>query len=298
VIGGLWRRIRAVALTDVGALVTGNRTELLERLERVLVEADFGSAAYEVLDALEAELPRREWRSEDAVRRWLVEHIAALVGDGADPGRLNLGDGAGPGVILLLGVNGVGKTTQIAKLAHRLAAEGQRVLLAAADTYRAGAAEQLRVWADRLGVPCVSGAPRQDPAAVAFDALEAAAARKASVVLVDTAGRLHTQRDLMEELKKLARVIARKRPGAPHETLLVLDATIGQNAIQQGKAFGAALPLSGLVVTKLDGSARGGSVVALRRELQVPIRFLGVGEGLDDLDVFDATRFAERLLSD
>ena len=208
-IGGLWRRIKAVALTDVGALVTGNRAELLERLERVLVEADFGPAAYEVLAALEDELPRREWRSEDAVRRWLVERIAGLVGDGADPGRVNLGDGAGPGVILVLGVNGVGKTTQIAKLAHRLGAEGQRVLLAAADTYRAGAAEQLRIWAERLGVPCVSGAPRQDPAAVAFDALEAAAARKASVVLVDTAGRLHTQSDLMEELTKLARVIAR-----------------------------------------------------------------------------------------
>jgi fused signal recognition particle receptor len=298
VIGGLWRRIKTVALTDVATLLTGSRAELLERMERVLVEADFGPAAYEVLDALEAELPRREWRSEDAVRRWLLERVAQLVGNGADPGRLALGDGAGPGVVLVLGVNGVGKTTQIAKLAHRLGAEGQRVLLAAADTYRAGAAEQLRVWAERLGVPCVSGAPRQDPAAVAFDALEAAAARQASVVLVDTAGRLHTQRDLMEELKKLARVIARKRPGAPHETLLVLDATIGQNAIQQGKAFSAALPLSGLVVTKLDGSARGGSVVALRRELNVPIRFLGVGEGIDDLEVFDATRFAERLLSD
>ena len=154
-IGGLWRRIRAVALTDVGALVTGNRTELLERLERVLVEADFGPAAYEVLDALEAELPRREWRSADAVRRWPAERIAGLVGDGADPGRLNLGDGAGPGVIVLLGVNGVGKTTQIAKLAHRLGREGRRVLLAQADTYPAGAGEQLRAGAGR---------PRRNPA--------------------------------------------------------------------------------------------------------------------------------------
>jgi fused signal recognition particle receptor len=298
VIGGLWRRVKAVALTDVGALMAGDRGELLEGVERVLIEADFGPAAYELLDALRVELPRRQWRSEDGVRGWLREHIIELVRDGADPGRLALGDGAGPGVILVLGVNGVGKTTQIAKLAHRLGGEGHRVLLAAADTYRPGAAEQLRIWADRLGVPCVSGAPRQDPAAVAFDALDAAAARGASVVLVDTAGRLHTHADLMEELKKLRRVIARKRPGAPHETLLVLDATIGQNAIHQGKAFGAALPLSGLVLTKLDGSARGGSVVALRRELRVPIRFLGVGEGIEDLEVFDPARFAERLLSD
>jgi fused signal recognition particle receptor len=298
VIGGLWRRVKAVALTDVGALVAGDRGELLEGMERVLVEADFGPAAYELLEALRAELPRRQWRSEDGVRRWLRERLVELLRDGADAGRLALGEDGGPGVILILGSNGVGKTTQIAKLAHRLSGEGHRVLLAAADTYRAGAAEQLRIWAARLGVPCVSGAPRQDPAAVAFDALDAAAARKASVVLVDTAGRLHTQADLMEELKKLVRVIARKRAGAPHETLLVLDATIGQNAIQQGKAFGAALPLSGLVLTKLDGSARGGSVVALRRELRVPIRFLGVGEGIEDLEVFDPARFAERLLSD
>ncbi|OGU35457.1 MAG: signal recognition particle-docking protein FtsY [Gemmatimonadetes bacterium RIFCSPLOWO2_12_FULL_68_9] len=298
VIGGLWRRIRTLALTDVSALWSGPATGTLEQLERVLVEADFGAAAYELLGALETDLPRGELTSEEAVRGWLVRRIADLLRNGADPGRLNLGDGSGPAVLLMLGVNGVGKTTQLAKLAHRLMAQGHSVLVAAADTYRAGAAEQLRVWAERLGVPCVAGAQRADPAAVVFDAIEAAQARGANVVLVDTAGRLHTQADLMEELKKIRRVIARKREGAPHESLLVLDATIGQNAVPQGKAFAAALPLTGLVVTKLDGTARGGSVVALRRELKVPLRFLGTGEALDDLEVFDPVGFAERLLAD
>ena len=297
-IGGLWRRIRTLALTDVSALWSGRAADAMEQLERALVEADFGPAAYELLDALQADLPRGELTSEEAVRGWLVQRIADLLRDGPDAGRLDLGDGSGPAVLLMLGVNGVGKTTQLAKLAHRLLGQGHSVLVAAADTYRAGAAEQLRVWAERLDVPCVAGAHRADPAAVAFDAIEAAEARKAGVVLVDTAGRLHTQTDLMEELKKIRRVIARKRDGAPHETLLVLDATIGQNAVQQGKAFAAALPLTGLVVTKLDGTARGGSVVALRRELKVPLRFLGTGEGLNDLDAFDPTSFAERLLAD
>ena len=298
VIGGLWRRIKTLALTDVSDLLPGRSADVLEQLERVLVEADFGAAAFELLEALQAELPRGAFKSPEAVRAWLAQRIAALLEDGADPGNLHLGGGTAPAVVLMLGVNGVGKTTQIAKLAHRLLGQGHSVLLAAADTYRAGAAEQLRVWADRLGVPCVVGAPRTDPAAVAFDALDAAAARGARVVLVDTAGRLHTQTDLMEELKKVRRVIARKIEGAPHETLLVLDATIGQNAVQQGKAFAAALPLSGLVLTKLDGTARGGSVVALRRELRVPIRFLGTGEGVQDLEVFDPAAFAERLLAD
>jgi len=297
-IGGLWRRIKALALTDVSDLLPGRSAEALEQLERVLVEADFGAAAYELLEALQAELPRGALKSPDSVRTWLAQRIAALLRDGADPGTLRLGGSGAPGVVLMLGVNGVGKTTQIAKLAHRLLGQGHSVLLAAADTYRAGAAEQLKVWADRLGVPCVVGAPRTDPAAVAFDALDAAVARGARVVLVDTAGRLHTQTDLMEELKKVQRVITRKIEGAPHETLLVLDATIGQNAVQQGKAFAAALPLSGLVLTKLDGTARGGSVVALRRVLRGPIRFLGTGEGVEDLEVFDPVAFAERLLAD
>jgi fused signal recognition particle receptor len=298
VTGGLWQRVKALGLTDVSALLPGKAAETRERLERVLLEADFGAATYELLDALEGELPRGQLTSQDAVRAWLTQRIAVLLQDSAPPGRLELGDGMGPSVVLMLGVNGVGKTTQIAKLAHRLKGEGRAVSLAAADTFRAGAAEQLRIWADRLGVPCVTGAPGADPASVAFAAVEAAVARGVDVLLVDTAGRLHTQADLMEELKKIRRVLARKRAGAPHETLLVLDATIGQNSLQQGQAFAAAMPLTGLILTKLDGTAKGGSVVALRRELKVPIRFLGTGERLEDLEVFQPVRFAERLLSE
>jgi fused signal recognition particle receptor len=195
-------------------------------------------------------------------------------------------------VILVFGVNGVGKTTQTAKLAHRLQRAGRRVLLAAADTYRAGAVEQLGIWADRLGVPCVTGQQGGDPAAVAFDAIEAATARGADVVLVDTAGRLHTQGNLMDELRKVVRVVARKRPGAPHEALLVLDGTVGQNALQQGRAFADAVPLTGVIVTKLDGTAKGGAAVAVRRELGVPIRFIGSGRAIWSRST---VRFAERL---
>jgi fused signal recognition particle receptor len=192
----------------------------------------------------------------------------------------------------------VGKTTQVAKIAHRLIQEGQSVLLAAADTYRAGAIEQLRVWADRLHLPCVTGTPGGDPAAVAYDAMEAAWARNVDTVIVDTAGRLHTQADLMTELQKVVRVIGRRRESAPDETLLVLDGTVGQNALQQGRLFANAVPLTGLIVTKMDGTAKGGAVVALRRELNVPVRFLGVGEGVEDLEVFDPRRYAERLVGD
>lgn len=291
--GGLWRRIKA-------AFVGGVDAGVLEAVERVLVEADFGPVAFQLLEAMEQELRRGTLKTEDDTQRWLLERIAALVrdGDGREPGAFNLGDGAGPAVFLMVGVNGVGKTTQIAKLARRLQREGRTVLLAAADTFRAGASEQLAHWGERLGAAVVTGPAGGDPAAVAFDAIEAATARKIDVVLIDTAGRLHTHRDLMAELQKIHRVVARRRPGAPHETLLVLDATIGQNAVQQGKAFAAAIPVTGLIIAKLDGTAKGGAVVALRSELRLPIRLLGLGEGLDDLEVFDPATFAERLLAD
>jgi fused signal recognition particle receptor len=296
--GGLWRRIKAVALTDVGVLLKGGSRELLDGFERVLIEADFGPAAFPLLGALEQAMRRGTLRTEESVRDWLAARIAAALRDSVTPGYLALAGVAGPSVFLFLGVNGVGKTTQAAKLAHRLLEEGRSVLLAAADTYRAGASEQIEVWARRLGVPCVTGTPRGDPAAVAFDAVDAAAARGVDVVLVDTAGRLHTQQDLMGELQKIHRVIARRRPGAPHEVFLVLDATTGQNMLQQGRTFAAAVPLTGLILTKLDGTAKGGVIVALRAELPVPIRFVGVGEGLSDLEPFDADRFTERLLAD
>lgn len=298
--GGLWRRIREVALTDVTALLRGGDAEALEAVERVLIEADFGPVAFQLREAIEQERRRGTLKTEDDTRRWLLQRIAALVrdGDASEPGIFNLGDGTGPAVFLMVGVNGVGKTTQIAKLARRLQRESRTVLLAAADTFRAGASEQLARWGERLGAAVVTGPASGDPAAVAFDAIEAATARKIDVVLIDTAGRLHTHRDLMAELQKIHRVVARRRPGAPHETLLVLDATIGQNAVRQGKAFAAAIPITGLIIAKLDGTAKGGAVVALRSELRLPIRLLGLGEGLDDLEVFDPAVFAERLLAD
>jgi fused signal recognition particle receptor len=296
--GGLWKRIKEVALTDVTVLVRGLDHDTLEQVERVLVEADFGPAAFVITEELEQRLRRGTLKSTDAVRKWLEERIAEYLPETPDAGALNLGDGTVPAVILVFGVNGVGKTTSIAKLAHRLIGQGKSVLLAAADTYRAGATEQLRVWADRLDVQFVSGTQGGDPAAVAFDAIEAAIARNVDVVLVDTAGRLHTHSDLMEELQKIARVVGRKCPGAPHESLLVLDATVGQNALLQGKTFAEAVPLTGIVLAKLDSTAKGGAVLLVQRELGVPIRFVGVGETLEALEPFSPQRFAEQLLAD
>ncbi len=240
---GLWHRIKQVALTDVGVLVKGLDRHTLEEFERIMIEADFGPVAFELAEGMEDQLRRGALRTPDAVRMWLKQQA----------------------VILVLGVNGVGKTTQIAKIAHRLQRQGNQVLLAAADTYRAGASEQLKIWADRLNADCIVGVRGGDPAAVAYDAVDAASARRADIVLIDTAGRLHTHGDLMKELQKIARVVNRRRDGAPQETLLVLDGTVGQNALQQGRAFSTAVPVSGLVITKLDGTAKGGAVLLIRR---------------------------------
>jgi fused signal recognition particle receptor len=294
---GLWGRIKRVMLTDVGALVRGLKAADLEELERTLLEADFGvPATMELVDAMEEGVRSGRLKTSDDLRDALVARLTELLEYLPDPGRITRAD-AGLTVILVMGVNGTGKTTTCAKLARRLQREGRKVLLAAADTYRAGAIAQLEVWAQRLGVECVSGAPGGDPAAVAFDAVEAASRRGADTVIIDTAGRLHTQDGLMEELRKVNRVIARKVEGAPHETLLVLDGTVGQNALQQGKLFTQAALPTGVIVTKLDGSARGGAVAQVRRELNVPIRFIGVGEKLEDLEPFDAATFARRLLT-
>jgi fused signal recognition particle receptor len=294
---GLWARLKRFALTDVGALMRGLNAEDLERMERVLIEADFGvPATVELTQALEDEVRKGKLKTENDLRQALQSRLAALLDGSENPGAVARSE-SGPTVILLIGVNGTGKTTTAAKLARRLQREGRKVLLAATDTYRAGAISQLQVWAERLGVPCVAGAAGGDPAAVAFDAIDAAMSRGLDTVIVDTAGRLHTQEGLMDELRKVVRVVSRRLPGAPHETLLVLDGTVGQNAIQQGRLFAEAVSPTGIVVTKLDGSARGGAVTALRRELGLPIRFLGVGESLDDLEPFDSQRFAEHLLA-
>jgi len=295
---GLWNRIKEVALTDVGVLVRGLDHDTLEAMERVLVEADFGTVALDIAEDPEQQLRRGALKSEPAVRTWLAERLLALVPDTPTDARLDLGDGTGPAVIVVLGVNGAGKTTSIAKLARGLLREGRSVLLAAADTYRAGAREQLAIWAERLGADFVGGTQGGDPASVAFDAIESAAAHKIDVVIVDTAGRLHTHADLMEELRKMVRVVSRKRDGAPHETLLVLDGTVGQNALQQGRQFADAVPVTGIVLTKLDGTAKGGAVLRVQSELGLPVRWIGTGEQLEDLEPFDRERFVERILAD
>ncbi len=284
----LWERVaRVFGRRDAGAR---------EEAERIMLEADFGVAATaEILDQV-TRAPVRDGDFQAALQQAVARLLTAAAPPGGDPGALARASEP-PSVILVFGVNGVGKTTTIAKLAHRLTRERRSALLAAADTFRAGAGEQLKIWADRLAVPSVGGAGGADPAAVAFDAVAAARARGVDTVLVDTAGRMHTEERLLEELKKVVRVVAKQRPGAPHESLLVLDGTVGQNAVQQARAFAAGLSLTGLVVTKLDGTAKGGSVVAVQRAVPVPIRFIGTGEGLEDLEVFDAQSYAKRLVS-
>lgn len=286
-----------MALTDVAVAVRGGVDEgSLETLEEVLLEADFGVATTSRLVA-DVERNAREGvvRTRDELLGALRDGVeAALRGGESDPALRT--SPQRPTVILVIGVNGAGKTTFIGKLSARMRRDGRRVLIAAGDTFRAGAVDQLRVWAERTGAQFVGGATGRDPAAVAVDALEAAAASGVDVVLIDTAGRLHTSAALMDELKKVVRVIGKRCPGAPHETLLVLDATIGQNAITQGETFAAAVPVTGLVVTKVDGTAKGGVVVAVHEALNVPVKFIGMGETADDLVPFDAAEFARELL--
>lgn len=292
----LWGRLKRLATTDVGALLRKLNADDLERIEQLLLEADFGvPATMELVAALEAGVRSGKLKTDADLRAAFEAQIAAMLAGPGDPGAIFTA-APPPTVILVMGVNGVGKTTTVAKLAHRLKGEGRRILLAAADTYRAGAVAQLETWAERLGLPCVSGSQGGDPAAVAFDAVTAVKSRGLDTLIIDTAGRLHTQDGLMEELRKVHRVIARQAPGAPHEVLLVLDGTVGQNAVRQGMQFGAVIPPTGIIVTKLDGTAKGGAVVALRRELAAPVRFIGTGEGIEDLEPFDATEFARSVL--
>jgi fused signal recognition particle receptor len=294
----LWERLRDIALFDVGVLVRGGvNAGSLERLEELLLDADFGVPVSvrlvgDVESAAKLGYVRTQDEFLDALRTGVEK---SLRGGKSDP-AVTLG--AVPTVILVVGVNGAGKTTFIAKLASRLRKQGKQVVVAAGDTYRAGAIDQLRVWAERVGAQFVGSAPGSDPAAVAYNAIDSAVARRADIVIVDTAGRLHTQDDLMTELQKVARVIAKRLPGAPHETLLVLDGTIGQNAVAQARSFSASVPLTGIVITKLDGTARGGIVVAVHEALDVPIKFVGVGEKADDLVPFDAAQYARDLFAE
>ena len=278
------------ALTEQLAVATFDPgdEDAWERLEVALIQADIGvSTTAELVRRLEARGSAASF--EDA----LVEEVTALLGE---PATLAVGGGP-PSVILVVGVNGTGKTTTIGKLAHQLARHGRSVLLGAADTFRAAAEEQLEIWAGRAGAEFVGGSRGADPASVAFDAVEAGRARGKDVVVVDTAGRLHTQSNLMEELTKVRRVISSRVEGAPHETLLVVDATTGQNGLQQARLFGEAAQVTGVALTKLDGSAKGGVAIAIAHELGLPVKLVGVGEGLDDLRPFDADDFAHALLT-
>ena len=293
----LWERIKDVALTDVAVIARGGvDAGSLDRLEEILLGADLGvPVTVRLVDEVRRLATRGTLKTHDdflAVIRRLVRE-ALLTGN--SDASLTFAEES-PTVILVLGVNGVGKTTTIGKLAARLRAEGKSVLLGAGDTFRAGAIDQLRLWAERTGSEFVGSTPGGDPAAVAFQAIDAGVSRGVDVVIVDTAGRLHTSDALMEELKKVQRVVAKRLPGAPHEALLVIDGTSGQNAVQQATAFAAAVPLTGLVVTKVDGTARGGVVVAVHEATDLPLKFIGMGEQAADLRVFDAERFAAELL--
>jgi fused signal recognition particle receptor len=270
--------------------------EMIDEIEEILIQADMGlETATEMIDELRDRLRDESVDGPEGVMRLLREQVGDAVAledqslaiEGALPGQ--------PFVILVVGVNGVGKTTTVGKLAKRYVDAGKKVLVAACDTFRAAAIPQLGVWAERAGVDIVRTQQGADPAAVAFDALAAARARGLDVLIVDTAGRLHNKVNLMEELKKIRRSLAKQQPEAPHETLLVLDATTGQNTLSQAREFNQVTELTGLVLTKLDGTAKGGIAVALRREMGVPVKMIGVGEGLDDLQPFEGEAFAKAL---
>ena len=293
----LWTKIRDVALTDVGAIArAGTIQGSLEKLEEVLLEADFGVAATMKLVAeVEARAKRGVIRTEEEFQTALSSAIEESLTSGNSNPRILKAD-TPPTVVLVVGINGAGKTTFIGKFSDLLAANGMKALIGAADTFRAGAIDQLRVWAERAGADFVGGKPGTDPASVAFDAVDAGIARGVDVVVVDTAGRLHTSDSLMDEMKKINRVIGKRLPGAPHETLLVLDGTIGQNAVAQAMTFAAAIPVTGLVVTKIDGTAKGGIVLAVHEALDIPVKFIGVGEKATDLVAFDPATFAREVL--
>jgi fused signal recognition particle receptor len=289
-------RTRATLADGLSGLFRGGRPmdeTLLAELERLLFAADLGPLAAELVEELSRAHRRGELGGEHEVRAALRSALLARLPAAA--GEPALADA--PTVILVVGVNGSGKTTTIAKLAHRFHVQGKHVLVGACDTYRAAAADQLAIWVDRSEVELVRKEEGADPAAVAYESLETALALGHDVVLLDTAGRLHTHKNLMEELKKVQRVVGKKIPGAPHEVWLVLDATIGQNAIQQARLFTEAVPVTGLVLAKLDGTARGGAVFAIQRSLGIPVRYVGTGEAKELLEPFEPAAFVDAILA-
>ena len=293
---GKTRSVLTQPLKSLAGVFRNIDEEYLEELEMVLLAADLGvKTTMELLDEV-----RRAWKKGDIdttekVPNFLKKYLAQILNE--SQGNL-VEDSSKPWVTLVVGVNGVGKTTTIAKLAHYYKEKGEKVLLGAGDAFRAAAASQLETWGERVGVEVIRQADGADPAAVAFDTVKAALARKSDRVIIDTAGRLHNKTNLMEEMKKIERVIRREIPAAPQEILLVIDGNTGQNGISQAKEFASAVPLTGLVVTKLDGTAKGGIVLAINRELGLPVRWIGVGEGMTDLQPFDSDQFLDAIFSD
>jgi fused signal recognition particle receptor len=289
---GFFDKLKKIT-TNLFSSFTEADEAFFEELEETLILADLGmNTALEAVEQLRTKVRREKLQDQEAVKSALREILADMISVGDTALDLS----TAPAVVLVIGVNGVGKTTSIGKLAHQLKSEGKRVLLCAADTFRAAAADQLEIWAQRAGCELIRQHEGADPGAVLFDALQAAKARGVDVVLCDTAGRLHNKSNLMAELSKLSKIIDRECPGAARETLLVLDATTGQNGLVQAKQFQAAAGLTGIVLTKLDGTAKGGIVVAIAKELGVPVKFAGVGEGIEDLKPFDAREYVEAII--
>ena len=292
-------KTRRLLTANVDDLLLGEKKideHLFEELEATLIGADVGPAfTYEMIEKLREQLERKELHQPDLIRKTLRDGMLEILRKNEGGASLSTDS---PHTIMVIGVNGTGKTTTIGKMAHRYRREGKTVMMVAADTFRAAAIEQLEVWARRAAVPVIRQKINADPAAVVFDALQSAKAGATFVVLVDTAGRLHTKVNLMEELKKTKRVLDKKLPGAPHEILLVLDATIGQNAIEQTRQFHNALGITGITMTKLDGSSKGGVIVGIANEFDIPIRYIGIGEDMDDLQPFNAQNFVNALFLD
>ena len=293
----LWQKIVDIAMLDVTTLARGGSIQgSLEKLEEVLIEADFGVAtSMKLVEEVERKARRGDVKTQDDFLGALEEGVASALGADTDDTSMTFA-AQKPTVVLVIGVNGAGKTTFIGKLAALMQVRGKKTLVGAADTFRAGAIDQLQRWAERSDAEFVGAKAGSDPASVAFNAIDAAVTRGMDVVIIDTAGRLHTSSGLMEELKKIHRVVSRRIPGAPHETLLVLDATIGQNALAQARTFAEAIPITGIVMTKLDGTAKGGIVLAVREALNVPVKFIGTGETMADIEPFNPVAFAAELV--
>ena len=289
-------KTRNLLVKNIDNIILGEKVvdqKLFEELEETLIAADVGpSFTYELIEKIKETVKRKELDRPDLLKKILRENIMDILMKNETSLPIKRGELF---TLMVLGVNGTGKTTTIGKMAHRYKAQGMSVMLVAADTFRAAAIEQLEIWSQRVGVPLIKQKINSDPSAIVFDAVHAAKSRGVDIAIIDTAGRLHTKVNLMDELKKMKRILGRELPGAPHETLLVLDATTGQNAVAQAKMFHDEIGVTGLAVTKLDGTAKGGVLIRIARDLNIPIRYIGIGEGLDDLREFKAKEFVDAL---